>query len=79
MEAKMTGEAATGGSDMRILKLGEVEAKTGLTRSSLYAETKAGRFPCPLKLTARSLGWLSIEVDDWIRSRPRAGLLISGS
>lgn len=53
----------------RILRRPEVERRTGLKRSSLYAAVASGRFPAPVKLTTRSVGWLEQEVNAWIDDR----------
>lgn len=52
-----------------ILKLPAVQNNTGLSRSTIYAFISRGEFPKPVPLGARSVGWLSSEVDDWIKSR----------
>jgi prophage regulatory protein len=44
-------------------------AKTGLCTSSLYAMMAKDKFPRPIPLGARAVGWLESEVDDWIRAR----------
>lgn len=43
---------------------------TGLSRSALYREINAGRFPGPVRLTDSAVGWRQSEVVHWIRSRP---------
>ena len=55
----------------RIVRLKEVTAMTGLSRSSIYALIKKGSFPSQVKLTIRSSGWLWKEVNCWVLSRPR--------
>ena len=52
-----------------ILRLPQVINTTGLPRSSLYAKIAEGEFPTPIKLSKRSVGWSSIEVDAWIQER----------
>ena len=47
----------------------EVEAKTGLSRSTIYEKMKSGTFPKPVKLGPRSVGWLETEVDAWLEER----------
>ena len=47
----------------------EVEAKTGLSRSTIYEKMKNGTFPKPIKLGPRAVGWLETEVDAWISER----------
>lgn len=55
-----------------ILRRKQVEARTGLPRSSIYAGIKAGTFPAPIALGEKSVGWLQHEVDAWISSRVAA-------
>ena len=52
----------------RILRLPEVSARTGLSRSSLYLRINAGDFPAPITLGAggRAVGFIEAEIDQWI-------------
>lgn len=52
-----------------ILRLPEVKARTGLSRSSIYNAIKTGNFPAPVPLGARAVGWVSTDIDDWIVAR----------
>lgn len=52
-----------------ILRLPNVKARTGLSRSTIYAMIKDQRFPQHIRLGARSVGWLENEVEAWIESR----------
>lgn len=52
-----------------IIRRKQVEARTGLSRSSIYAAIKAGTFPAPISLGEKSVGWLDHEVDGWIAAR----------
>lgn len=54
---------------LAILRLKQVKARTGRSRSSIYADIRAGRFPAPVGIGARSVGWVSHEIDDWISAR----------
>jgi len=56
----------------RILRRHEVELRTGLSRSAIYAEMQSGKFPKPLKLTAKAVGWTDHSISEWIRSRSLA-------
>ncbi len=47
------------------IRLGEVLAICGKSRSSVYAAIKKGHFPKPVKLHGRSSGWLRSEVEQW--------------
>jgi prophage regulatory protein len=52
-----------------ILRLSQARAKTGLGRSTIYAEQKAGRFPKSISLGKRAVGFLASEIDQWIADR----------
>ncbi len=54
---------------VRILRLPEVQRRTGLSRSTIYVRLDQGRFPRPVSLGARAVGWIESEVDEWIRER----------
>jgi prophage regulatory protein len=52
-----------------ILRLPSVKARTGLSRSTIYLRVSQGTFPRPVSLGARTVGWLSDEIDRWIEER----------
>ena len=54
---------------VRFLRLPEVLARTGLSRSTIYVRLEQGRFPRPVSLGGRAVGWIEAEVDDWTRER----------
>ena len=54
---------------VRFLRLPEVLARTGLSRSTIYVRLDQGRFPRPVSLGGRAVGWIEAEVDEWIRQR----------
>lgn len=56
-------------SALAILRRNQVEARTGLSRASIYAGVKAGTFPKPVPLGPNSVGWLEHEVSCWIVER----------
>lgn len=57
-------------SQPAILRLPVVLEMTGLSRTTIWRQVKAGTFPGPIKLGARAVGWLRSEVEDWIQSQP---------
>ncbi len=70
----MTSNAAASPSEaqeksLAILRLPQVKARTGRSRSSIYADIKAGRFVAPINIGPRAVGWLEHEVDAWIAAR----------
>ncbi len=50
----------------KILRLKNVIEKTGLSRSTIYAYMKEGRFPQAIRLGARAVGWNENDIDIWI-------------
>lgn len=51
------------------VRLPEVKAVTGLSKSSLYALIRAGNFPAPVRLGPRTVGWVRSEVNEWAAER----------
>jgi prophage regulatory protein len=56
----------------QILRCRQVQLRTGLSRSSIYALIGKGQFPSPVRLSAQSVGWLEHEINGWIVNRTRA-------
>ena len=52
-----------------ILRRRQVEARTGLARSTIYQYIQEGAFPKPVQLGPRAVGWIEAEVSEWIRAR----------
>jgi prophage regulatory protein len=52
-----------------ILRLPDVKAATGLSRSTIYLRIAEGTFPRPVSLGGRAVGWLQAEIDDWMKRR----------
>ncbi|MDM4208098.1 AlpA family transcriptional regulator [Klebsiella spallanzanii] len=50
----------------QLLRLKQVEVKTGLKRSQIYLYMKEGTFPCSIKIGPASVAWLESEIDEWI-------------
>ncbi len=48
-----------------------VVAKTGLSRSTLYAYVSIGLFPKQRRLGVRRIAWLASDVRAWMASRPQ--------
>ena len=51
----------------RFLRISEVQARTGLGRSTIYRWAAEGRFPRPVRLGGRVARWVEAEVDEWLR------------
>jgi prophage regulatory protein len=52
-----------------LLRRPEVEARTGLSRSTLYEWMKRGEFPQPVKLGTRLVAWRESDIAAWLKSR----------
>ena len=55
-----------------ILRLPAVKARTGLSRSTIYLRVAKGSFPAPVSLGGRAVGWIEVEVNDWLAKRIEA-------
>lgn len=53
----------------RILRRREVEARTGLSRSTIYAQMSEGTFPKPIRLGKRAVGWTDAAIEEWLAGR----------
>ena len=53
----------------KILRLREVISRTGIARSTIYTKIAEGKFPRPIQLGSRSVGWLETEIDQWLSQR----------
>ncbi len=54
------------------LRLPQVRARVGLSRSTIYLRMQQGEFPTPVPLGTRAVAWLESEVDAWIAARVAA-------
>lgn len=54
---------------MRIMRLNEVKSVTGLQRSSIYKYMAIGTFPKPVPLSDKAVGWVSDEIENWVKAR----------
>jgi prophage regulatory protein len=62
--------------EYQIIRLKDVIALTGLSRSPIYLRMVQGKFPKKINLGSRAVGWLSSEVNEWIEERIRESLLV---
>ena len=50
----------------------QVEARCGLSTSSIYRLMREGLFPEPIRIGRRAVRWPTSEIDHWLATRPRA-------
>ncbi|QLH49700.1 MAG: hypothetical protein FAZ92_01542 [Accumulibacter sp.] len=70
--------AAQSQSALTILRRKHVEARTGLSRSSIYARLRQNpkrpgdydpTFPKPISVGAKAVGWIEAEIDAWLTAQ----------
>lgn len=63
---------------LTILRRKQLEARTGLSRSTIYAKMRENpkrpsdfdpTFPKPISMGAKAVGWIETEVDAWLAAR----------
>lgn len=52
-----------------LLRLPQVKARSGLSRSEIYRRVASGDFPAPVKLGERASAWPEHEVAAWCEAR----------
>lgn len=57
----------------RIVRLNEVERLSGLSKSSIYALAKEGKFPKQITIHRRMAGWSEAAVLTWVQARLQQG------
>lgn len=64
-------------NDDRAIPMPELSKLTSLSAATIYRKVKGGHFPPPLQLGPNRVGWLASEVQEWLKSRPRAAVPVS--
>ena len=55
--------------NVRLIRRKEVQAKTGLGASSIYAMMQKGTFPKAINISERRVAWIESDIDLWISER----------
>ena len=53
---------------LRIIRLNEVKAVTGLSKTTIYRFEKEGRFPSRVSIGERSVGWFEDDIEGFLMS-----------
>ena len=53
----------------QILRRPQVQERTGLSQASIYRLIRLGRFPRPIRIGVRAVGWRQEELEEWIKER----------
>ena len=51
------------------LRFAQIKNITGLSRSTILRLERSGHFPQRKQISPKAVGWLSDEVESWIKSR----------
>lgn len=62
-------------TDVRILRRPEVCKLTGFSKTTIDDLERRGEFPSRRRMSSRACGWLSSEIEAWIRDRPLASIV----
>lgn len=68
----MAGKLPPVPASISILRRRDVQARTGLSRSTIYLKVSQGTFPKPISIGARAVGWISAEIDTWLEQQVAA-------
>ena len=55
-----------------LIRLSEVQKRTGYSKAWIYRLLKEKRFPQSVKIGSRSIAFVESEVDEWINQRIEA-------
>jgi prophage regulatory protein len=58
--------------DIAFMRLPEVKAVTGLSKTSIYELIRERSFPAPIRLGPRAVAWVKSEVRQWAVERVQA-------
>jgi prophage regulatory protein len=58
--------------DVTFMRLPEVKAVTGLSKTSIYELIRTRSFPAPVRLGPRAVAWLKSEIRNWAVERVQA-------
>lgn len=57
---------------LSLIRLPEVKARTGLSRSEIYRRIQNSTFPANVKIGPRASAWVAEEIDQWIADQVTA-------
>jgi prophage regulatory protein len=55
--------------NQKLLRLPQVKASTGLSKSSIYARIAEGKFPKQIPLGSRLVVWVESDIQNWINEQ----------
>ncbi len=72
MELEMSSISVEHEPRVYVVRLKQLTSMLGLSRSTIYVLVSKGRFPVPVRLGTKAVGWRINEIEEWISSRPNS-------
>lgn len=78
MAMHFDSQKPNGSTPLTILRRKQVEARCGLSRSTIYAKIRLNQkrpkdydptFPKPISVGAKAVGWIESEIDAWLTAQ----------
>lgn len=70
-------QASAALDDVTFVRLPEVKAITGLSKTSIYELIRANSFPPPVRIGSRSVAWIKVEIKEWALDRVRKSRVVA--
>ena len=55
-----------------VVRMRQLVTLVGLSRSTIYVLVSKGRFPVPIRLGDKAVGWRIHEIEQWVNARPNS-------
>ena len=62
-------ESSISVDNVTFLRLPEVKAVTGLSKTTIYERIREADFPSPVPIGKRAVGWIESEIKQWAANR----------
>ncbi len=56
---------------MKLIRMQQLKEMTGLSMSTILRMERMGKFPRRRKISTQAMGWLSSEVETWMKELPQ--------
>ena len=64
--------SATTRPERQILRVTDLMALLGLSRTTIWRLRRAGKLPQPIRLSANAIGWHAHVIHQWLAKLPKA-------
>lgn len=63
---------ATARPERQILRVADLQAQLGLSRTTIWRLRRAGEIPQPVRISPNAVGWPVHVITEWLAQRPEA-------